>query len=44
METEKDIFRFVGLRYVEPLERVDGNQIVPLRVRQQIAKLSSAKV
>ena len=44
METEKDIFRFVGLRYVAPSDRVDGNQIIPLRIRQQIAKLSSAKV
>lgn len=44
METEHDIFRFVGLRYVAPSDRVDGNQIVPLRVRQQVAKLSSAKV
>jgi len=44
METEKDIFRFVGLRYVAPSDRVDGNQIVPLRVRPQVAKLSSAKV
>ena len=27
MKTEKDIFRFLGLRYVEPSQRVDKNQI-----------------
>ena len=30
MKTEKDIFAFVGLRFVPPTERVDGGQIVPL--------------
>ena len=27
MRTEKDIFRFLGLRYVEPTDRIDGKQI-----------------
>ena len=44
METEQDIFRFVGLRYVAPSDRVDGNQITPLRMRPHVAKLSSARV
>lgn len=38
METEQDIFRFVGLRYIAPSDRVDSNQIIPLRTRQQVAK------
>jgi DNA polymerase/3'-5' exonuclease PolX len=27
MRTEKDIFRFLGLKYVEPTDRIDGKQI-----------------
>ena len=27
MESEEDIFRFLGLRYVLPTERIDGKQI-----------------
>ena len=38
MASEKDIFTFVGLRYVTPCERVDARQIVPLRVRPQVAR------
>ena len=30
MKGEKDIFAFLGLRYVPPEERVDGAQIVPV--------------
>ena len=30
MKSEKDIFAFLGLRYVPPEERVDGNQVVPV--------------
>ena len=30
MKSEKDIFAFLGLRYVPPEERVDGRQIVPV--------------
>lgn len=43
METEQDIFRFVGLRYVAPQDRVDNRQIVPLRTRPMVAKPSVAK-
>lgn len=31
MPTEKSIFQFLRLRYVEPQDRIDGNQIKPLR-------------
>jgi DNA polymerase lambda len=34
--TENDIFRFLGLRYIEPSQRVDSNQII-LRKRPVIA-------
>jgi DNA polymerase/3'-5' exonuclease PolX len=37
MKTEKDIFKFLGLRYIEPSKRVDGNQIIPVRSRPKIA-------
>jgi DNA polymerase/3'-5' exonuclease PolX len=30
MKGEKDIFAFLGLRYVPPEERIDGRQIVPV--------------
>ena len=30
MKSEKDIFAFLGLRYVPPEERVDGRQVVPV--------------
>ena len=30
MKGEKDIFAFLGLRYVPPEERVDGRQVVPV--------------
>jgi DNA polymerase beta len=36
MSTENDIFRFLGLRYIEPSQRVDGNQII-LRKRPVIS-------
>jgi DNA polymerase/3'-5' exonuclease PolX len=32
MRTEKDIFRFLGLKYIDPTERIDGKQI--LRVKK----------
>jgi len=35
--TENDIFRFLGLRYIEPSQRIDGNQII-LRKRPIIAE------
>jgi len=31
MRTEKDIFRFLGLKYVEPMDRVDGKQIIQVK-------------
>jgi len=31
MATEQDIFRFLGLKYIPPTERVDGKQILRLR-------------
>jgi DNA polymerase lambda len=37
MKTEKDIFKFLGLRYIDPSRRVDGNQIVPVKSRPKVA-------
>lgn len=37
MQTEKDIFAFLGLRYIEPQHRVDHNQIIPLRKKPKVA-------
>ena len=37
MDTEKDIFRFLGLRYIEPSKRVDFHQIVPVKLRPKVA-------
>lgn len=37
MKTEKDIFKFLGLRYIEPSKRVDHNQIVPIKSRPKVA-------
>jgi DNA polymerase beta len=37
MESEKAIFTFLGLRYVDPDQRVDGKQIILLRKRPTIA-------
>jgi DNA polymerase/3'-5' exonuclease PolX len=37
MATEKDIFKFLGLRYIEPSYRVDENQIIPARTRPKVA-------
>lgn len=37
MKTEKDIFKFLGLRYIDPSRRVDGNQIVPIKSRPKVA-------
>ena len=36
MREEKDIFKFLGLRYVEPSRRVDSGQIISSRVRPKI--------
>ena len=38
MCSEKDIFKFLGLRYIEPSKRVDHNQILPIRSKPRIAK------
>jgi DNA polymerase beta len=37
MKTEKDIFKFLGLRYIDPSKRVDGNQIIPIKSRPKVA-------
>lgn len=37
MESEQDIFRFLGLRYISPQDRIDGNQIIPLRTKPRVA-------
>jgi DNA polymerase/3'-5' exonuclease PolX len=37
MESEKDIFKFIGLRYIEPSKRIDGNQIISLKAKPRIA-------
>jgi DNA polymerase/3'-5' exonuclease PolX len=37
MKTEKDIFKFLGLRYIEPSKRIDHNQIIPIRARPKVA-------
>ena len=37
MTTEKDIFKFLGLRYIDPSKRVDGNQIISIKSRPKVA-------
>jgi DNA polymerase lambda len=37
MKTEKDIFKFLGLRYIDPSKRVDANQIITLKSRPKVA-------
>jgi len=37
MKTEKDIFKFLGLRYIEPSKRIDGNQICPVKSKPKVA-------
>uniref|UniRef100_A0A6C0KWD2 DNA polymerase beta n=1 Tax=viral metagenome TaxID=1070528 RepID=A0A6C0KWD2_9ZZZZ len=37
MKSEKAIFAFLRLRYIDPDQRVDGNQIIPLYRRPAIA-------
>jgi DNA polymerase beta len=37
MKTEKDIFKFLGLRYIDPSKRVDHNQIIPIKRRPKVA-------
>jgi DNA polymerase beta len=38
MKSEKDIFHFLGLRYIEPSKRVDGNQIISIKSRPKVAQ------
>lgn len=38
MKTEKDIFKFLGLRYIEPSKRIDHNQIIPVTTRPKVAR------
>ncbi len=37
MNSEKDIFKFLGLRYIEPSKRVGPEQIIPARSRPKVA-------
>lgn len=37
MESEKDIFKFIGLRYIEPSKRIDGKQIISVRAKPKVA-------
>ena len=39
MDSEKDIFKFIGLRYIEPSKRIDSKQIIPIRSKPKIAEL-----
>jgi DNA polymerase/3'-5' exonuclease PolX len=38
MESEKDIFKFIGLRYIEPSKRIDGNQIISVRAKPKVSQ------
>jgi DNA polymerase IV len=38
MKTEKDIFKFIGLRYIEPSKRIDHNQIIPIKSRPKVSE------
>lgn len=37
MRTEKDIFKFLGLRYIEPSKRVDHNQVIQIKSRPKVS-------
>lgn len=37
MKTEKDIFKFLGLRYIDPAYRVDANQIIEVKAKPKVA-------
>ena len=37
MKTEKDIFKFLGLRYIDPAYRVDANQIIQVKTKPKVA-------
>ncbi len=37
MRTEKDIFKFLGLRYIEPSTRVDHNQVIQIKSRPKVS-------
>jgi DNA polymerase beta len=39
MKSEKDIFKFIGLRYIEPSKRIDSKQIIPVRAKPKVAEL-----
>jgi DNA polymerase/3'-5' exonuclease PolX len=41
MSCEKDIFKFLGLRYIEPSKRVDGAQIIPIKTRPKVAPIAT---
>lgn len=38
MESEKDIFKFMGLRYIEPSHRLDKNQIMSAKAKPKVAE------
>ena len=38
MSSEKDIFKFLGLRYIEPSKRIDHNQIISIKSRPRVAQ------
>ena len=38
MKLENDIFKFIGLRYIEASKRIDSNQIIPLRSKPKVAQ------
>ena len=38
METEKNIFTFLGLRYIEPASRIDHQQIIPRILKPRVGK------
>jgi DNA polymerase/3'-5' exonuclease PolX len=37
MKTERDIFKFLGLRYIEPSKRIDGCQVISVKSRPKVA-------
>ena len=39
MGLEKDIFKFIGLRYIEPAHRIDKNQIISVRTKPKAVSM-----
>jgi DNA polymerase beta len=40
IKSEKDIFKFLGLRYIEPSKRVDHNQIISVKSKPRVAHIN----